>query len=88
MTIRETPRPSCRAIEKPPVRFFAGVFELFSGATIEAMVGMFLGSSSGAIVPGPSGDAASGGGGSDATASRMAAVLLGDTPANGVRLHG
>src|SRR6266849_4040177 len=33
MTIRETPRPSWRAMEKPPARFFsAGAEDLLSGA--------------------------------------------------------
>lgn len=60
--MRDTLRPSCRAIENPPLEFRAGGV---AGPSAEELV---PGSFSGAIVPGPSGDAGAGGG-SDETAS-------------------
>ena len=53
---------------------------------IDTAEGNVVGNASGAIVPGPSGDADSTGGGRDATASRIATALLGDMP-NGLRFE-
>ena len=69
----------------------SGVLELLSaggGVHAAADGGTMAGNCSGGIVPGPRGDVDSAGGGSDATASRIAAALRGESAASGFRFHG
>src|SRR5579871_4857564 len=65
MTIRETPRPSCRAIEKPPFAFFAGGVIAVAAGVVGAAGAAVIGVGAGVA-------------GSDSIASASRAVARGE----------